>query len=84
LNIVKDLYEDHDFPFKSISDQFGVSGESFQKLEILINLPFDFALEQIEFQIANNELFTKYLKLMKIETSNADRPVLHLRGGFYD
>jgi len=45
LNIVKDLYEDHDFPFKSISDQFGVSGESFQKLEILINLPFDLALE---------------------------------------
>jgi len=42
------------------------------------------AVEQIELQIANNELFSKYLKLLKVETHNADRPLMHLRGGFYD
>jgi hypothetical protein len=42
------------------------------------------AVEQIELQIANHELFSKYLKLLKVETHNVDRPLMHLRGGFYD
>jgi hypothetical protein len=42
------------------------------------------AVEQIEMSVANHELFSKYLKLLKIESHNTDRPMIHLRGGFYD
>lgn len=41
-------------------------------------------IEQIELSIANNDLFSKYLKLLKVETHNADRVMMHLRGGYYD
>ncbi len=41
-------------------------------------------VEQVELNIANNELFSKYLKLLKIETHNKDRNIMHLRGGYYD
>ena len=42
------------------------------------------AVEQIELSIANHELFSKYLKLLKVETHNTDKPMMHLRGGYYD
>ena len=38
----------------------------------------------MEFQVANNELFGKYLKVLKVETINEDKNVMHLRGGFFD
>jgi len=84
---VKAIYDEQrpDFPFKSISEQFA-PGETYQKIEYSLTLPFDAAVEQVEISIANNELFSKYLKLFRIETpQSADKGgVMHLRGGFYD
>ena len=84
---MKDLYEEQGcewFPFKSISEQFA-PGDLYQRVELSLNLPFDMGVEQVELQITSHELFTKYLKLLKIETSHAEqRPMMHLRGGFYD
>jgi hypothetical protein len=83
---VKDLYEDQGFewfPFKSISEQFAPN-ELYQRVEMTLNLPFDMGVEQVELQIASHDLFTKYLKLLKVESSHADRPTMHLKGGFYD
>lgn len=42
------------------------------------------AVEQVEIQVANGELFGKYLKMLKLETPASDKSMLHLRGGFYD
>jgi hypothetical protein len=84
--LVKDLYEDQGFewfPFKSISEQFAPN-ELYQRVEVTLNLPFDMGVEQVELQIASHDLFTKYLKLLKIETMHSDRPTMHLKGGFYD
>ena len=86
LRVVKDLYEEHAcewFPFKSISEQFA-PGELYQRVELTLNLPFDMGVEQVELQIASHDLFSKYLKLLKIETSHGDRTSLYLRGGYYD
>jgi hypothetical protein len=83
---VKDLYEEQTcewFPFKSISEQFA-PGELYQRVELTLNLPFEMGVEQVELQIASHDLFSKYLKLLKIETSHADRASLHLRSGYYD
>jgi hypothetical protein len=55
-----------------------------QRLEYTVQLPCDLAIEQIELTIANIDLFNKYLKLLRVETSRSDKPVLHLRGGFFD
>ena len=84
--IVKDLYDDQGFewfPFKSISEQFAPN-ELYQRVEVTLNLPFDMGVEQVELQIASHDLFTKYLKLLKVETTHTDRPTMHLKGGFYD
>jgi hypothetical protein len=54
------------------------------KAEVQINLPFDMCIEQIEMQVANFELYNKYLKVLKVETTHTDRNVLHLRGGYFD
>lgn len=86
LRLVKDLYEDQGFewfPFKSISEQFAPN-ELYQRVEMTLNLPFDMGVEQVELQIASHDLFTKYLKLLKVESSHGDRPTMHLKGGFYD
>ena len=86
LRLVKDLYEDQGFewfPFKSISEQFAPN-ELYQRVEVTLNLPFDMGVEQVELQIASHDLFTKYLKLLKVESSHTDRPTMHLKGGFYD
>jgi hypothetical protein len=83
---VKDLYDDQGFewfPFKSISEQFAPN-ELYQRVEVTLNLPFDMGVEQVELQIASHDLFTKYLKLLKVESSHGDRPTMHLKGGYYD
>lgn len=82
---MKDLYDDQstDFPFKSLSEQFAPN-ETYQKLEYTVTLPFDMAVEHFELAIGNTDLFGKYLKLFKVETVSSDKPLMHVRGGFYD
>jgi hypothetical protein len=63
---VKELHEE-DLPFKSVTDQFSPP-DTYQRVELQVTLPFDMAVEQIEFSLGSPELFSKYLRLLRIET----------------
>lgn len=65
------------------------NGGEFKKVELTLTLPFDMAVEQVELQILNTELFNKCLRVYRIErldsqNTDDDNNVIHLRGGFYD
>ena len=52
---------------------------------MLITLPFEMEIEQIEIPITNTDIFNKYLKLLKVDKHNDDQqPLLMLKSGIQD
>ena len=50
-----------------------------------ITLPSEMIIEQIELQISNYEIFSKYLRFLKIEKNEEDeKGMLLIRGGIED
>jgi hypothetical protein len=73
-------------PFQTLTEQFAPN-DFYRKVEATITLPYEMTLEHIEFQMNNNqEIFQKYLKLLKIEklprqSKNSD--LLLVKGGAF-
>jgi hypothetical protein len=48
----------------------------------MINLPFEMLIEQIEIVMNSSEVFSKYLKILKVEKSEEEEQgMLLLKGG---
>jgi hypothetical protein len=57
----------------------------YSKIEMWITLPSEMIIEQIELQISNYEIFSKYLRFLKIEKNEEDeKGMLLIRGGIED
>ena len=41
--------------------------EQFHKIDMMITLPYEMEIEQLEMQITNIELFNKYIKVLKVD-----------------
>jgi hypothetical protein len=66
---VKQIYEEGDKVFENPLVKLQ---EQYSKLEIVINLPFEMLIEQIELAMNSSDVFSKFLKVLKVEKNEEE------------
>jgi hypothetical protein len=66
---VKQIYEEGEKVFENPLVKLQ---EQYSKLEIVINLPFEMLIEQIELVMNSSDVFSKFLKVLKVEKNEEE------------